>query len=417
MSCLRIVVMQHAQGLWSGLLLVVIACSGGTEPADSPTADIKVDGGDAPLTVDPNVPVHLSWNSVNAASCVVTPGGWNGTSGSVTVEDLTATTTYRLACTGPGGEAGDTVHVVVTSPPGTEIVFQATQDGRSDIYVANADGSGLTRLTDALPGGAAPVWSGDGRQIYFLSSSPDQSTSGLYAMNADGSNIHLVLEGFHAPHDYDVSPDGTRIALGLLGPPTGGSNYSNVDLFVMHADGSELTRILDLPCPYPDYTCSHIDAVAWSPDGQRIAYSAGSFGHAGYVYGIIGIVNADGTGNRFLSTSGGHSTEPAWSPDGQRIVYASGDGNTIPVPSGQDLEISNADGTNRMVVLQGAAYITSPSWSPDGKSIVFAEYSPTAWVPGGPSEMFVVNVDGTGLRSLADMTGEELTPDWNPAGP
>jgi TolB protein len=417
MNWLRLGFMPHATALRTGLVLLVIACGGGTEPPDSPTADIKADGGDAPLTVDPNVPVHLSWNSANAASCVVTPGGWNGTAGTVTVEDLTATTTYRLACTGPGGEAGDTVHVVVTSPPGTEIVFQAFENGRSDIYVVNADGSGLTRLTDALPGGAAPVWSGDGRQIYFLSSVPDQSVSGLYAMNADGSNVHLVLGGFHSPYGYDVSPDGTRIALGILGPPTGGSNYSNVDLFVMHADGSEPTRILDLPCPYPDYTCSNIDAVAWSPDGQRIAYSAGSRGHGGSVYGFIGIVNADGTGNRFLSTSGSHSTEPAWSPDGQRIVYASGESSTIPVPSGQHLEISNADGTNRMVVLQGGAYITSPSWSPDGKSIVFAEYTPAAWVPAGPSGMFVVNVDGTGLRSLADGPGEELAPDWNPAGP
>ena len=222
--------------------------------------------------------------------------------------------------------------------------------------------------TDALPGGAAPVWSGDGRQIYFLSSGPNQSLSGLYAMNADGSERHLVVEGVRTP--YDVSPDGTRIAFGVLEPPTGGSVYSNVDLFVMHADGSERTRILDLPCPYPDYSCRNIDAVVWSPDGQQIAYSVGSFGHGGSVYGIIGIVNADGTGDRILNTSGDRSTDPAWSPDGQRIVYTSGESSTIPFPSGQDLEISNADGTDRMVVLQGGTNITSPSWSPDAKSIV-----------------------------------------------
>ena len=415
MSWLRLVLMPCGKGLLSGLVLVVMACGGGTEPPDSPTADIKADGGDAPLTVDPMVPVDLSWTSANAASCLVTPGGWNGTTGSVTVVDLTATTTYRVACTGPGGEAGDTVHIVVTSPPGTEIVFQSTQNGSSDIYVANADGSGLTRLTDDQTRGLAPVWSGDGRQIYFLSSSPDQSVSGLYAMNADGSERHLVVEGIGTP--YDVSPDGTRIALGVLGPPTGGSNYSNVDLFVMHADGSERTRILDLPCPYPDYSCRNIEAVAWSPDGQRIAYSAGSLGHGGSVYSIIGIVNVDGSGDRFLNTSRYRSADPAWSPDGQRIVYASGESETIPSPSGLDLEIINADGTGRMVVLESGANITSPSWSPDGRSIVFARYSPAGWVPAGPSETFVVNVDGTGLRSVADTPGEELAPDWNPAGP
>src|SRR6185295_9685629 len=59
----------------------------------------------------------------------------------------------------------------VPSPPGTEIVFQTKDSTRNDIYVVNADGSGLTRLTD-YPG-AAPSWSGDGRQIYFLSTNRD----------------------------------------------------------------------------------------------------------------------------------------------------------------------------------------------------------------------------------------------------
>lgn len=295
----------------------------------------------------------------------------------------------------------------VPSPPGTEIVFLAKDGTRADIYVVNADGSGLTRLTDH-PANGAPSWSGDGRQIYFRSSNRDGRTgSGLYAMKPAGTDVHLVVDGIDGP--YAVSPDGTRIAFGVF-------QYPNIDLFVMNADGSERTLILDLPCEYVDIDCEQLNAVAWSPDGQRIAYSASWPGHGGNVYGIIGIVNADGTAHRFLNTSGGRSTDPAWSPDGQRIVYSSGESSTI-IPSGMDLEIINADGTGRMVVLQSGANITSPSWSPDGQSIVFARYSPAGWVPAGPSEMFVVNVDGTGLRRVADTPGEELAPDWNPAGP
>jgi TolB protein len=331
------------------------------------------------------------------------------------VQDLTATTTYRLACTGPGGEAGDTVHIFVTSPPGTEIVFQSTENGRSDIYVANADGSGLTRLTDEQTGGLAPMWSGDGRQIYFLSSNIDQTISGLYAMNADGSNVHLVVEGIPTP--YAVSPDGTRIALGAVGPPTG-SNYSNVDLFVMHADGSERTRILDLPCDYPDYTCRNIEAVAWSPDGQRIAYSAGSQGHGFVHYNHVGVVNADGSGPQFVSASDTRSTQPAWAPDGQRIVFSSGPTNPSYIPQPFNLEIINADGTGHVVVLADGAANTSPSWSPDGQSLVFARAGAASdWVPPGKSELFVVNADGTGLRPVTDVPGDAFAPDWNPAGP
>ncbi|MEP7226877.1 MAG: hypothetical protein ABI785_05920 [Gemmatimonadales bacterium] len=353
----------------------------------------------------------------------MSPGGWNGTTGSVTVEDLTATTTYRLSCTGPDGEAEDTVHIVVTSPPGTQIVFQSSDNSISDIYVANADGSGLTRLTDYADADLAPSWSGDGRQIYFLSSNRDgRGTVDLYTMNADGTGVHLVVASIYSSGElhqaYAVSPNGTRIALGAITPL---QSPSNVDLFVMNLDGSERTRIVDLPCPYYDSGCHHLEALAWSPDGQRIAYSTRSRGHGFSTSGYLGVVNADGTGQQFLTTSGARSTEPAWAPDGQRIVFSSSPTNPSYISTLVDLEIINADGTGRIVLLDGDAdgmANTSPSWSPDGQSIVFARFSPgTDWVVPGQSELFAVKVDGTGLRRVTSVPGGAFAPDWNPAGP
>jgi TolB protein len=405
--------------LVSCALLSGLSCGGGTEPPDPPTADIKADGADAPLTVDPRVPVHLSWTSENAAACLVTPGGWNGTTGSVTVEDLTTTTTYRLSCTGPAGEAGDSVHIVVTSPPGTQIVFQSSASTSADIYVANADGSGLTRLTDYADADLAPSWSGDGRQIYFLSSNRDgRGTLDLYAMNAGGTDVHLVVANIYSSgglsQAYAVSPDGTRIALGAITPL---QSPQNVDLFVMNADGSERTRIVDLPCPFIDSGCMHIEALAWSPDGQRIAYSSGWQGQGFNHYNNIGVVNADGTGQLVLTTSGTRSTEPAWASDGQRIVFSSNAQNPTYLPTPWDLEIINADGTGRMVLLGDGMANTSPSWSPDGQSIVFARSSPGSdWVVPEP-ELFAVNVDGTSLRRVTSVPGGAFAPDWNPAEP
>jgi Tol biopolymer transport system component len=295
-------------------------------------------------------------------------------------------------------------------PPGTEIVFQASDSTSADIYVVNADGSGLTRLTEL---GGAPTWSSDGGQIYFLSSNRDGHPGpGLYSLKPDGTEVHLVVEGITSP--YAVSPDGTRIAFGAL--QAGAPGYPNVDVFVMNADGTGRTLILDLPCPFPDMGCQQLNALDWSPDGQRIAYSTSWSGHGGILDGIIGVVNADGTGSQTLTTTELRSTDPAWSPDGQRIVFSSGSTDTR-FPSGMSLEIINPDGTGRAALLGTGVHITSPSWSPDGQSIVFAGFTPGVFVPPGPSELFVVNVDGTGLRRLADTPGEEFTPDWNPAAP
>src|SRR4051812_17510854 len=295
----------------------------------------------------------------------------------------------------------------VPSPPGTEIVFQGGDSTSFDIYVVNADGSGLTGLTHDAEADLDPSWSGDGLQIYFLSH--DRSgpgTAGLYAMNADGTGLHLVVD--HITGLYDVSPDGTHIAFAAPGP------QGNRDLFVMKVDGSEPTLILDIPCDYTLVQCMDIDALAWSPDGQRIAYSVFYRGHGLSEYGMIGIVNADGTGQEYLTTPDLRCTGPAWSPDGQRIAFSSANTSTIPTRGPMALEVMNADGTGRTAL---QVWGTLPSWSPDGQSIVFARFTPAYWVPAGPSEMFVVDLDGTGIRQVTDAPGEESVPDWNPVAP
>jgi TolB protein len=182
----------------------------------------------------------------------------------------------------------------------------------------------------------------------------------------------------------------------------------------------ERTKIVNLPCEYIGYQCWGIEALAWSPDGHRIAYSSGSQGHGFIHYNEIGVVNADGTGQRDL-TIYGRSMEPAWAPDGERIVFSSSPSNPSYISTPVDLEIIKADGTGRMVLLDGDVdrmANTSPSWSPDGQSIVFARFTPGSdWGPPGQSELFTVKVDGTGLRRVTTVPGGAFAPDWNPAGP
>ena len=76
------------------------------------------------------------------------------------------------------------------SPDGLKIAFISTHDGDPEIFVMNADGTGLRKLTDNSAVDAAPSWSPDSGKIVFTS---DRGGSfELYRMNSDGSQQQMI---------------------------------------------------------------------------------------------------------------------------------------------------------------------------------------------------------------------------------
>ena len=148
------------------------------------------------------------------------------------------------------------------SPDGRRIAFASDRDGSFEVYVMNADGSGVTRLTKNDAVDVSPTWSPDGRRIAF-SSTRDGSFE-IYVMNADGSGVTRLTVN----DAYDVypawSPDGRHIAFDS-------DRDGNREIYVMNADGSGVTRLTDHGAD--DFT------PAWSPDGLRIAFTSGSGGN------------------------------------------------------------------------------------------------------------------------------------------
>ena len=127
-----------------------------------------------------------------------------------------------------GGDAFDPAW----SPDGTKIAFRSRRDGADEIYVANIDGSGVTRLTDSGAFDGWPDWSPDGARIAFYSNRDGNEE--IYVMNADGSGqTNLVQDTeYHADKNPSWSPDGTRIAY-----------YRDGQIWVMNADGSGKKQI------------------------------------------------------------------------------------------------------------------------------------------------------------------------------
>ncbi len=284
------------------------------------------------------------------------------------------------------------------------IAFVSERDGNEEIYVMNPDGSGMTRLTNDPANDMTPAWSPDGTRIAFSSdrnSKTDDPQKGfdLYVMNADGSGVTRLtaLDGAFEPA---WSPDGTRIAFTLSG-----ANGSS-SIFMMNADGSN-ARAWNVETVKPDDPAAPMRwadgdgtmSPVWSPDGTRIVF----VGSACVLCYDVYVANVDGSHTiRVSPEEGGFS--PTWSPDGTRIAFFSGRGrNGYSV-----ISIVHADGSNLTTVIKNlsGAQLT---WSPDGTRMAFCSNDPNNITR---SNIYVMRADGSGVIKLTDGS-YNCDPNWS----
>lgn len=156
---------------------------------------------------------------------------------------------------------------VSLSHDGTKVAMVLSKSGSPDIYVANADGSGLVQLTKTREDESSPCWSPDGRTICF--SSRASGRSALYTIPATGGEPkRLTTAGISNATEPDWSPDGKTIVFtSLMGDfnictvPAGGGTATVVTtgedpswaansrtvIFARRVGGRRVLSLLDVP--------------------------------------------------------------------------------------------------------------------------------------------------------------------------
>ena len=306
------------------------------------------------------------------------------------VERATHSQTVSPALAAPSGVAGGT--------PSSKIAFvravgRFMRPASWELYVMNPDGSGKRRLARHVwvsNFGESPLaWSSDRRKLVFSahvsrSAAPCASYCGkeIFVINADGGGLRRLTRNAVADWDPDWSPDGRKIAWLSRGP-----NGTGADVFVMNADGSEQRNLTPKP--------GNRNEPRWSPDGRAILFTAVPPGQlpsaSGWPYSDVYVMNADGSGQRNLThTPAAGEGDPAWSPDGQHIAFT-----RLAGPPGEvEIVVMNADGSAKHAVTPTLAHPgdrgPAAVWSPDGRRIAFWD----------DFAIYVVNADGSGLRRL-----------------
>jgi putative hemolysin len=210
----------------------------------------------------------------------------------------------------------------------------------------------------------------------------------LYVMNSAGYDVSRLTRGEANSFAGPWSPDGQRIVYTAFGLTTS-------DIMVINADGTGQVNLTDTP---------DIDEgfPAWSPDGQRLAYTTRRDGN-----NEIYVMNADGSNPVRLTDNPADDFAPSWSPDGSRIAFVSDRDN---LPGVYDIYLIDADGSavSRLTAEAGSTY--TPAWSPDGTRIAFRSDR------DGSSDVYVIHIDGTGLQDLTNDAAFDWAPSWSPDG-
>ncbi|HEX6332919.1 MAG TPA: hypothetical protein VFZ78_01765, partial [Flavisolibacter sp.] len=138
------------------------------------------------------------------------------------------------------------------SPDGSKIAFQSNlgAPALTDVFVMNADGSGIQRLTTANAFDQMPAWSPDGTRIAFMSARDGNPE--VYVMNADGTS-QVRLTNTTA---IDARPSWSRESGKIVF--TSGRDFSlpstnpKFEIYIMNADGTNPVRLTNNTV-YDDY--------------------------------------------------------------------------------------------------------------------------------------------------------------------
>jgi len=228
------------------------------------------------------------------------------------------------------------------SPDGSRIAFTRRIGEGLDIYIMDADGANLVQRTHGNFN-ASPSWSPDGQWIAFTACCTTGST-GVHRMRADddGANPVVIVDraGYEGAPAW--SPDGARIAYE--------SDWTAFDftwdIYTIDVAGSAITQLTD-GFGYNGSTLEY-HHPAWSPDGEKLAVVVCRQGFVTCAAGKVSVLNADGTGLMSLVDTIGDS-RLAWSPDGQFVAFG----------TAGSIHWVRADGSESGVVIHDGH---SPSW-------------------------------------------------------
>jgi TolB protein len=280
---------------------------------------------------------------------------------------------------------------------GGTLVFQSdlrapdNPDGRNHLFTLDVATGAVRQLTSGRNHhDQHPKWSPDGRRISFVSSRG--GSFDLWMMNADGTNVTRLTD--HPANDYDPiwMPDGQSLVFSS-------ERDSRSDLYRVWLADRRVDRLTH-------HFVGRAIMPSVSPDGKSVAFAAQTLQRLNFWEFQVHILDLATGKTRALDNSGG-ACWPSWSPDGRQFA------NVLLAREPSTLQVRNADGSGaRELKPDPQRWHYYPDWSKDGAWLAFS-VSP-AHHEGEDWDLAVMAADGSKYQRLTTGPGNDRLPDWKP---
>ena len=315
------------------------------------------------------------------------------------------------------------------SPDGKRLIWTSKGTDPTQIWMCDFDGNGGAlagkphQVTNISTGADGGIWTGDGKNIVFLSSvyadAKDDAENKRRDEELGKSKVKakvftkLLYRHWNAygenkrSHLFLVSADASVVA--GVSPASGdGSQPARLPL----QGNSEPRDLTPGDHDVPPFNLGGQDMYAVSPDGQELAYTSNiDEVEATSTNNEIFIVPIAGGAAKKISTSPGSDTTPLYSPDGKYIAWKSMARAGYEADKERLIWFERATGNLRVVTEQLDKSVSSFAWDPDAESVAFTTEE------SGHSAIYMIPPVGfvpSGTTKISTADGDDLV--WQPYG-
>jgi TolB protein len=173
------------------------------------------------------------------------------------------------------------------SRDGSKVAMILSKDGAVDLYVCNADGSGLRRLTKSREEESSPCWSPDGDWICYAGKSNERRSLWKVSPNG-GAPVRIPTSGISNPSEPDWSPDGKWIVFT--------AQMGGFEICVVPAGGGSATLLVSGEDP------------SWAPNSRTVVYAVRD-GKGGRRLSLLDVPTKQ---TKTVSRISGSNSQPSW---------------------------------------------------------------------------------------------------------